>query len=145
METRESRAHVAITAGRTKGRNRSKGHDPSGQGRLRGGEQPLPGSGLEGRTAAGFAGAADAFVAELTTRVIDGLGSRLAELLPQPGPELLDRRGLAQFLGVSLPTVDRLRAEGLPTLMVVESPRFERERVLAWLRAQGAQALTGDP
>lgn len=51
----------------------------------------------------------------------------------------LDRRELGAFLGCSLPTVDRLRAEGLPEFRVGDSPRFEREAVLGWLRARDQQ------
>lgn len=48
-------------------------------------------------------------------------------------PSLLDRQQLAQALGVSVPTVDRLRRKGLPTVWVVDAPRFELRGVLDWL------------
>ena len=51
----------------------------------------------------------------------------------------IDRRELCAFLGCSLPTVDKLRAEGLPEYHVGDSPRFEREAVLNWLRARSKQ------
>jgi hypothetical protein len=47
---------------------------------------------------------------------------------------VLDRRGLADALGCGVDTVDRLRAEGLPELRVGDSPRFEIEAALEWLR-----------
>jgi hypothetical protein len=99
-------------------------------------EHLLPVAGSESGAGAGLAAAADFIVGRIVDRVIDALAGRLAELIPEPTPELLDRKGLAQFLGVSLPTVDKLRAEGCPVLMIVESPRFERERVLEWLRSR---------
>jgi hypothetical protein len=46
---------------------------------------------------------------------------------------LLDRQQLAQALGVSVPTVDRLRRKGLPTVWVVDVPRFELRALLDWL------------
>ena len=52
---------------------------------------------------------------------------------PEPKPVLLDRAGLARALCVSIPTVDRLRREGLPTVMVCQAPRFQIETVLGWL------------
>lgn len=56
---------------------------------------------------------------------------------PATAPALLDRAGLAKSLGTSLATVDRLRAEpGFPQLKLGDSPRFETERVVAWLRAR---------
>lgn len=47
---------------------------------------------------------------------------------------LLDRARAAEFLGCSLPTLDKLRVEGLPEVRVGDAPRFERDAVLAWLR-----------
>jgi excisionase family DNA binding protein len=47
---------------------------------------------------------------------------------------LLDRADLAEMLGCSLPTLDKLRSGGMPELRVGDAPRFEREAVLAWLR-----------
>lgn len=63
---------------------------------------------------------------------------RLAKALAAPRePErLLDREGLAHALSVSVKQVDRMRAQGLPTVMVGESPRFELEGVLAWFRVR---------
>ena len=58
----------------------------------------------------------------------------LAERAPSPAPCLLDRRGLAEALDCGVDTIDKLRREGLPTVMLIESPRFELAAVLAWLR-----------
>jgi len=54
---------------------------------------------------------------------------------PEPAP-LMDRHGLAQLLDVSLSTVDRLIREGVPRVYVGDAPRFDRERVMAWLEAR---------
>jgi hypothetical protein len=53
-------------------------------------------------------------------------------------PVLLDREGLAAALGCSVATVSRLRAEGMPVTHLLDSPRYELERVLVWLRARNA-------
>lgn len=61
----------------------------------------------------------------------------VAESAPGPhAPALLDRGGLAKALGVSLASLDRLRADGLPELRLGDAPRFELAAVLAWLRAR---------
>lgn len=75
--------------------------------------------------------------AEVIRRVVreelDALGAQ------QPAaPVLVDRQELARALGVSVSTVDRLREDGMPTVWVVEAPRFEVEAVLVWLRERGA-------
>lgn len=49
-------------------------------------------------------------------------------------PALLDRAGIAQRLGTSPSTVDRLRREGMPVVWLCDSPRFEADACLAWLR-----------
>ena len=48
----------------------------------------------------------------------------------------MDRRALAAFLGCSLDTVDKRRTEGLPRIRVGDCDRFERARVLEWLRGR---------
>lgn len=62
-------------------------------------------------------------------------------------PALLDRAQLARQIGVSCGTVDRLRREGLPALLVGDAPRFQLDRVLAWLAARsepaGLRAIEG--
>lgn len=52
---------------------------------------------------------------------------------------LVDKQGLAQQLGCSAAHIDHLRKRGLPTVNVGQSVRFEADKVLEWLRAQGAQ------
>lgn len=53
-------------------------------------------------------------------------------------PELVDRAALARALSVSESTIDRLRKQGLPTVMVLDAPRFRVARVVEWLESRGA-------
>jgi hypothetical protein len=52
-------------------------------------------------------------------RIIEAVAEMLGSARPSP---LLDRRGIARHLGVSLATLDRLLAEGMPELEI--GPRF---------------------
>ncbi|HEX3596825.1 MAG TPA: hypothetical protein VHU80_17065 [Polyangiaceae bacterium] len=53
---------------------------------------------------------------------------------------LLDREGCAAWLGVSARTLDTLRTRpGFPELRLGDSPRFEPDAVLAWIRTQGVE------
>jgi hypothetical protein len=56
---------------------------------------------------------------------------------------LLNRADLARALGVSIATVARLRAEGVPCLLVGDSPRFCLEAVVPWLEARSLQRQDG--
>lgn len=70
-------------------------------------------------------------------QVADELADRIADRWKPGGdsrPPLLNRSELAHHLDVSVDTVDRLRREGCPELMVGDSPRYELDRVLEWLR-----------
>lgn len=104
-----------------------------------------------GRNGAGPAlatGALELVAAELVRRVADGLEgvivAALEEALDQrQAPALLDRRGLAHALAVGVDTIDRLRKEGCPELAVGDSPRFELEVVLTWLRSRGQGGAEG--
>lgn len=54
-------------------------------------------------------------------------------------PALLDRAELAKKLNISPASLDRLRGElAFPELKIGDSPRFELEAVLRWLRARAA-------
>lgn len=55
-------------------------------------------------------------------------------------PALLTQDALARELGVSPRTVYELRQQGLPTVLVCESPRFELAACLAWLRERPTTA-----
>lgn len=76
---------------------------------------------------------------QIRALVSEAVATALAERQPVASPCLLARQALAEMLGCSLPTVDKLRAEGLPELRVGDAPRFEREAVLGWLRARDQQ------
>jgi hypothetical protein len=52
-------------------------------------------------------------------------------------PQLATREQCARALNISTRSLDTLRSQGLPTLMVLESPRFELAEVVAWLRERG--------
>jgi predicted DNA-binding transcriptional regulator AlpA len=72
---------------------------------------------------------------------IDQALGEFVEHLSPPGPRapdpLLDREGLAKALGVSLPTVDKLkRDKTFPTIKILDAPRFDLAEVRAWLRAR---------
>lgn len=53
-------------------------------------------------------------------------------------PALLDREGLAARLGCSSSLIDKLRRRGMPTVRLGDSPRFELEACLGWIRKDGA-------
>jgi excisionase family DNA binding protein len=62
----------------------------------------------------------------------------LADQQPsEPLPALLTVDQLCTQLGVSRTTLHRLRAEGLPCIMIGDSPRGSLPDVLAWLKARG--------
>lgn len=51
-----------------------------------------------------------------------------------PSPALLSRHQLAQELGVSVSTVDRLRGQGMPSVAILDARRFDIDDVLEWLK-----------
>jgi hypothetical protein len=65
-----------------------------------------------------------------------------AHTKPPPSPRLLDRRGLAEELRVSVATVTRLTSEGMPCTHVGDAPRYEFETVKGWLSARGPKPTT---
>lgn len=98
----------------------------------------------EGSGATLAASALGGFVAELARAVADELESRLKSqvataLQSQRTPPLLDRRGLAEALNCGVDTVDKLRASGLPQLLVGDAPRFELDRALNFLRERSGR------
>lgn len=56
-----------------------------------------------------------------------------------PNPKALTQAQLCKQLSISVPTLHRLRQEGLPFFRVGDSPRFDADAVHAWLRARGAE------
>lgn len=82
----------------------------------------------------------EAVIGEAVEAAVARAIAPLLERLEAPAPALLDRRGLAAALGVSLSSVARLLREGLPRIMVGDSPRFELGAVLDWLRGRSEAA-----
>lgn len=69
---------------------------------------------------------------------LEGLARRtaehvLAEVAPQPAPEILDVSSACAVLLVSRTTLHRWRSMGLPTHMVGDTPRFLRSELIAWI------------
>ena len=79
------------------------------------------------------AGQLRSLVAEVVQAAVD-------DVARPPLPALLDREQIAAQLGCSLPTIDRLRREGMPTVFLGEAPRFELAMCLDWLRQRGRAA-----
>jgi phage terminase Nu1 subunit (DNA packaging protein) len=77
-------------------------------------------------------------VADLRVLVAQAVSDALAAHEPAPQPALLTQDALAQVLGCSTRTVYTMRQEGLPTVWLLESPRFELASVLEWLRRRDA-------
>lgn len=50
--------------------------------------------------------------------------------------KLLNTKELADYLGVSLATVYRLRDKGLPVIKIANSARYEVNEVMEWIREQ---------
>ena len=78
-------------------------------------------------------------VAALRSLVAEVVDSALKEVLAadergQCASWLLDREGLARAISTSTSTVDRLRREGLPVILVGDSPRFDTHEVVEWLK-----------
>lgn len=66
---------------------------------------------------------------------------RFAESLSEHTLEsgLKTRAGLAKRLGISLATLNRLRQQGMPCVMLLDSPRYDYDEVLAWLKSRGSR------
>jgi excisionase family DNA binding protein len=78
----------------------------------------------------GEAGLEEAFAAlieSIVRRVLD-------ERLDKPEPYLMTRDEAAKYLRVSTRQIDLLRAKGLPTRWVGDSPRFARAELDEWSR-----------
>jgi excisionase family DNA binding protein len=76
---------------------------------------------------------------EFWQRHREAIREELASLLGSLAAPLLSLDETAQLCGCSTRQIRRLRLEGLPTVMVGEAPRFERDAVLAWLRARAGR------
>jgi len=83
----------------------------------------------------------DAMKEQFRTILRDELPAALAEALDAAKPSqerLATREECAQFLNISPRSLDTLRLKGLPTLWVLESPRFDLRDVRAWVAKQKA-------
>jgi excisionase family DNA binding protein len=47
--------------------------------------------------------------------------------------KLLDKKELAEWLGISIPTIDRWRKDGLPFIQTGKLVRFQKTKVQSWL------------
>jgi hypothetical protein len=64
----------------------------------------------------------------------------VAAEIAKPVARVLDRAGLAAALAVSLPTIDRWRREGMPSIQRGEVYRFEIDRVApSWRRTSAGE------
>lgn len=101
---------------------------------------PLPGSTRSGAPAMDPLSAA--LAAALRPVVAEAVRDALAEHAAgaaEPGggaaaaPALLTNAQLAAALQISRASLHRLRDQGLPTVMVLDSPRYDLQQVRAWL------------
>jgi excisionase family DNA binding protein len=75
----------------------------------------------------------------MTEADLDARDQRLLDTMieifdARPRKKLLDPAGVEQLLGVTAPTIRRLRSEGMPYVRVGESYRYDGDAVLEWLR-----------
>ena len=67
------------------------------------------------------------------------LDERLAKAgAGQPRPLLVDKQVLSKLVDLCPATIDNLRKDGLPTVKVLGSVRFEPAAVLAWIKERGS-------
>src|SRR6185295_201725 len=81
--------------------------------------------------------------ADLEAIIDRRLDAAIAELRAAPASALDDIGTLSKALCISPKTLQRLRTEPLfPELRLLDSPRFDRAEVIAWIRARnGGQGL----
>jgi len=72
---------------------------------------------------------------ELRELIVDALTEREPA---QPAPALLTATELCEQLRCSRATLHRLQLQGLPRLMLLDSPRYSTADVLAWLERRSA-------
>lgn len=75
---------------------------------------------------------------QLTHLIIAAVQKGLEDIDGRPKQTLLDRVGIGQAFGISAGSVDKLRRLGLPHIRVGDSPRFEIEPCIAWLKQRGS-------
>lgn len=81
---------------------------------------------------------------QLEEIIANAVEKALAEQREDVAPALLDRATIARRLGVGTSTVDRLRREGMPVIWIGDSPRFEANACVAWLREHSQQKPGAD-
>jgi excisionase family DNA binding protein len=77
--------------------------------------------------------------AEFWQRQREVIREALAELAMPAGGALLTVEEAAQLCRCSTRHIRRLRSEGLPVVLLGQSPRFERDALLAWLRVRSVR------
>lgn len=121
------------------GRKRAK-YLKLGEGSHVGGGAPGGGAVANDRAANDTAPAFTVTRGELAALVREAAAAAVAEALGNglPTAQLLDRGALSLALGCSPSLVDKMRQRGMPHLRLGDSPRFELERCLEWIRKDGA-------
>lgn len=81
---------------------------------------------------------AGALAAMLKPLIAEAMADALAELQDgqRPTPALLTVAQICAAIQVSRSKFHKLRLEGLPSLLVGDSPRFELAAVLEWLKGR---------
>jgi len=88
--------------------------------------------------------ATTALAEALSTIIREAVFDAFVELMDgkreaKPAPALLTRAELAAALNTSPATVSRLVNEGVPRIMLFDSPRYRLADVIAWLEARTAE------
>lgn len=65
------------------------------------------------------------------------------EAVRQPQPELLTTEQICAALQISRATLHRLRLQGLPTVMLLDSPRWKVTECIRWLERRTAERAQG--
>jgi len=82
-------------------------------------------------------GALPNFVEGLVELIAARVVEQLQPANTAPAQLLLTKQELARSWSCSVSTIDRLRTEGLPTVLIGESPRFHAATATAWLQTRG--------
>jgi len=77
---------------------------------------------------------------ELVAVVAEAVSAAAHTAPDSPNLQTLTQAQLCKVLSISVPTLHRLRHEGLPYYRIGDSPRFDLTAVLAWLRARKPHA-----
>jgi phage terminase Nu1 subunit (DNA packaging protein) len=68
------------------------------------------------------------------------------ELRPDMPERFVDRRAMAELMGVSVNTIDRLRREGMPSVTWgLRTRRFRPSEALEWARQRGLDRRRATP